>query len=63
MLRYRDLWQALAVHDARLNAMVDTAVDGVITINERGLVQDFNPAAARILGMPKTRSLAAIFQC
>lgn len=53
VLRYRDLWQALAVHDARLNAMVDTAVDGVITINERGLVQDFNPAAARIFGYAK----------
>ncbi|MCA0450033.1 MAG: PAS domain S-box protein, partial [Proteobacteria bacterium] len=29
---------------ARLKAVVDTAVDGVILINSRGLIQMFNPA-------------------
>lgn len=50
LLRYRDLWQAVAARDARLHAMIDTASDGVITLNEGGIVQDFNPAAERIFG-------------
>lgn len=50
ILRYRDLWQAVALRDARLNAMIDAANDGVITINSQGLVQDFNPAAERVFG-------------
>lgn len=50
LLRYRDLWQAVAVRDARLNAMIETAPDGVITINEQGLIQDFNPQAQQIFG-------------
>lgn len=53
LLRYRDLWQAVAIRDARLNAMLETTPDGVITINVQGLVQDFNPAAEQIFGYTK----------
>lgn len=53
MLRYRDLWQALATRDARLNAMIDTAGDGFISIDAKGSVQDFNPSAQRIFGYSK----------
>lgn len=34
----------------RLSAVVDNALDGLITINERGLVEQFNPACERIFG-------------
>jgi PAS domain S-box-containing protein len=36
--------------EARLRAIVDNAVDGVITIDEYGLILDFNPAAQRLFG-------------
>ncbi len=34
----------------RFRSVVDTVVDGVITIDEHGVIQTFNPAAQRIFG-------------
>jgi two-component system, LuxR family, sensor kinase FixL len=36
--------------DSRLMAILNTVVDGIITINEEGVVQSFNPAAEKIFG-------------
>jgi len=35
---------------ARLQAILDTTVDGIITINEQAIIQSFNRAAERIFG-------------
>ena len=42
--------QALSLRERRLNGILDTVVDAIITIDERGLVQSFNKAAERIFG-------------
>lgn len=49
-LRYRDLFRQMQRSESRLRAITDTAVDGIITINGRGIVQSFNGAAEHLLG-------------
>jgi two-component system sensor kinase FixL len=41
---------ALRMSEARSRTVIQTAVDGIIIIDEQGIMQSFNPAAERIFG-------------
>jgi len=36
--------------NAKMSAIVDHAVDGIITINQQGIIESFNPAAEQLFG-------------
>jgi|GEM_PF-2167069 len=42
--------QALQESETRLRAMIETAPDGIISVNEQGLIELFNPAAETLFG-------------
>lgn len=48
--RARRMAADLAESRARLTAIIDNAVDGIITIDDRGLILSANPACTRIFG-------------
>jgi PAS domain S-box-containing protein len=50
LLRYRALNRQLGLEKQRIQAMLDTAVDGILTTDRKGVVQSFNGAAEPMLG-------------
>jgi two-component system sensor kinase FixL len=42
--------QALQISENRIDAIIRSAVDGIITINERGIIEMVNPSASKMFG-------------
>lgn len=47
----------LRASEARWRAVIDSAIDGIIVIGARGLIEAFNPAAARMFGYAEAEVL------
>ncbi|MFL5731403.1 MAG: PAS domain S-box protein [Cytophagaceae bacterium] len=43
--------------ESRINAIINTAVDGIITINERGIMEMLNPSAVKMFGYNSAEEL------
>ncbi len=50
LVRSRELYRRVEESQSRLRATLDTAVDGIITIDCRGRIQAFNHSAERLFG-------------
>lgn len=50
LVRSRELYNRGEESKSRLRAILNTAVDGIITIDSRGLIQSFNHSAERLFG-------------
>ncbi len=47
---YKEISHQLAASTARTNAILDAAVDGILTIDESGTVESVNPAVSQMFG-------------
>lgn len=50
LLRSQELYRRMRESSSRLRATLDTAVDGIITIDSKGLIRDYNRSAQRLFG-------------
>ena len=50
LLRYRELYLTMQRNETRMRAILDTAVDGILTIDARGIIRAGNPAVERLFG-------------
>lgn len=57
LLKYREVSAVAKTSESRLLAMMDTAVDGIVTINAQGLIRGMNKAAEQIFGWTQAELL------
>jgi two-component system, sensor histidine kinase and response regulator len=60
-LRYRQLLLEKTASEQRLKTTLDTAVDGIITVNSHGIIKEFNHAAIRIFGWQEQEIIGQSF--
>lgn len=50
-LKWRSMSSMLREHGDRLRSIMNNTVEGIITINERGIIETFNPACEAMFGL------------
>jgi PAS domain S-box-containing protein len=50
LLRYREMYRNLLQSESSMRALLTTTVDGVVTIDQQGIIREFNASAERIFG-------------
>ncbi|WP_165728207.1 MHYT domain-containing protein [Pseudoalteromonas sp. 31A1] len=50
MVRYKMLLEEKSADESRLNAILGTAIDGIVTIDHTGIILSFNESASKIFG-------------
>ncbi|MDO6545622.1 MHYT domain-containing protein [Pseudoalteromonas carrageenovora] len=50
MVRFRMLLEEKSANESRLNAILGTAIDGIVTIDHAGIILSFNESASKIFG-------------
>ncbi|MFP5303422.1 PAS domain S-box protein, partial [Cobetia sp. SIMBA_158] len=50
MVRYKMLLEEKSADESRLNAILETAIDAIVTIDHRGHILSFNASATHIFG-------------
>ena len=50
LLRYRDLYRQHLADQRRTEAVLNTAIDGIIIIDDRGTIRNVNPSVVRLFG-------------
>uniref|UniRef100_UPI00293D4195 MHYT domain-containing protein n=1 Tax=Janthinobacterium sp. TaxID=1871054 RepID=UPI00293D4195 len=53
LLRYREMFRQLSQSENWMRALLNTTVDGIVTVDADGTVRDFNASAERIFGWPR----------
>src|SRR5262245_59726855 len=61
--QHSDALADLRDSEGRLHAILRTAVEGIITIVERGIVETINPAAEKIFGWSATEIVGRNVSC
>jgi len=50
LLRYREMYRQLHRSESWMRALLTTTIDGVVTVDRNGIIQEFNLSAERIFG-------------
>ncbi len=57
LLRYREMYRSLLQSESWMRALMTTTVDGVVTIDQQGIIREFNAAAEGIFGWRRDEAI------
>ena len=55
--RFNSMARSVTTQTERLQAVIDTAIDGIVVIDAKGMIREFSPAAEKIFGYRKSEMI------